>query len=124
MSDIDDDSEDVQRIRDALAMSRDEIDAETRRTTPGSCARGVRRCAGPRRCRMRRRRLVSIAAAAAVVLAVVAVGAVIATRGADESTATRSAEHATSATPTAHDDGADAARDTGLRRRHAVGIAR
>ncbi len=96
MSDIDDDSEDVERIRDALELPRDEIDAEARER---HLARALEAFddAPARVVPMRRRRLVSIAAAAAVVLAVVAVGVVIATRGTNEPNATRAADHATSA---------------------------
>ena len=109
--------------RDALELPRDEIDAEARER---HLARALEAFddAPARVVPMRRRRLVSIAAAAAVVLAVVAVGAVIATRGADEPTATRAADARDERDRPCDDDGDDPARDAGVRPQHTIGIPR
>jgi hypothetical protein len=106
MSETDDEFEDLRRLRDALELGPDEIDAAARERhvaraldafdgtiedAPASVA--------PMRGRRRTRRLASVAAAAAVVLAVAAVGAVIASRDDHDTTATRTAESAAVGSP-------------------------
>jgi serine/threonine-protein kinase len=93
MTEIGDEPDDVRRLHDALELRADEIDAATRerhlaraleefddaptRDTPANVVP------------MRRRRLTVVAAAAAVVLAVVGIGAALATRGHDDTVASR-----------------------------------
>jgi hypothetical protein len=99
MSEIGDESDDVRRLREALELRPDEIDVETRER---HLARALDEFddSPSRVVPLRRRRFATVAAAAAVVLAIVGVGAVIASRGHDGSSTTRAEAPATSLPPT------------------------
>jgi hypothetical protein len=93
MTEIGDESDDVRQLQDALELTPDEIDAVTRERHlaraldefDASQAHATPATVVP----IRRRRMAVVAAAAAVVLAVVGIGAVLASRGHDDTVATR-----------------------------------